>query len=104
MSDSLENQKPVSLSLRAMLCLPLLAMAGCVAEVRVASPPAEHYTPPPPPPPAPPPPVYAPPEAAEVQANEPPPALPDYEQPPCPEEGYVWTPGYWAFGPGGYYW
>jgi hypothetical protein len=26
-----------------------------------------------------------------------PPALPIYEQPPCPEEGYFWTPGYWAF-------
>ena len=22
-----------------------------------------------------------------------PPALPVYEQPPCPEEGYMWTPG-----------
>ncbi len=26
-----------------------------------------------------------------------PPALPVYEQPPCPEEGYIWTPGYWAW-------
>ncbi len=26
-----------------------------------------------------------------------PPALPVYEQPPCPAEGYIWTPGYWAF-------
>lgn len=33
-----------------------------------------------------------------------PPALPVYEQPPCPEEGYLWTPGYWAYGPAGYYW
>jgi hypothetical protein len=39
-----------------------------------------------------------------VQANEAPPPLPDYEQPPCPEEGYLWTPGYWAYAPGGYYW
>jgi hypothetical protein len=23
-----------------------------------------------------------------------PPALPVYEQPLCPEEGYIWTPGY----------
>jgi hypothetical protein len=23
-----------------------------------------------------------------------PPALPVYEQPPCPDEGYIWTPGY----------
>ncbi|MBI3476308.1 MAG: YXWGXW repeat-containing protein [Acidobacteria bacterium] len=26
-----------------------------------------------------------------------PPALPIYEQPPCPEEGYIWNPGYWDF-------
>ena len=40
----------------------------------------------------------------EVTANEAPPPLPDYEQPPCPEDGYMWTPGYWAWGGGGYYW
>ena len=33
-----------------------------------------------------------------------PPALPVYEQPPCPEPGWMWTPGYWAYGPDGYYW
>lgn len=34
-----------------------------------------------------------------------PPALPVYEQPLCPAEGYVWTPGYWAYDPDyGYYW
>lgn len=33
-----------------------------------------------------------------------PPALPVYEQPPCPDEGYLWTPGYWAYGPVGYFW
>jgi hypothetical protein len=33
-----------------------------------------------------------------------PPALPVYEQPPCPDDGYIWTPGYWAWGPYGYYW
>ena len=26
-----------------------------------------------------------------------PPALPVYEQPVCPGEGYIWTPGYWAY-------
>jgi len=26
-----------------------------------------------------------------------PPALPVYEQPLCPGEGYLWTPGYWAY-------
>jgi hypothetical protein len=30
--------------------------------------------------------------------------LPDYEQPPVPGEGYIWTPGYWAWSPDGYYW
>lgn len=34
-----------------------------------------------------------------------PPALPVYEQPPCPEEGWMWVPGYWAWGEeDGYYW
>lgn len=26
-----------------------------------------------------------------------PPPLPVYEQPVCPSEGYIWTPGYWAY-------
>jgi WXXGXW repeat (2 copies) len=26
-----------------------------------------------------------------------PPPLPIYEQPICPEEGYIWTPGFWAY-------
>lgn len=25
-------------------------------------------------------------------------------QPMCPGPGYLWTPGYWAYGPAGYYW
>jgi hypothetical protein len=35
-----------------------------------------------------------------------PPALPVYEQPICPAEGYIWTPGYWAWDDedGDYYW
>src|SRR5271165_6735409 len=33
-----------------------------------------------------------------------PPALPVYEQPPVPAEGYLWTPGYWAYGDDDYYW
>ncbi len=33
-----------------------------------------------------------------------PPVLPVYVQPPCPTPGYLWTPGYWAYGPNGYYW
>jgi len=26
-----------------------------------------------------------------------PPVLPVYVQPPCPTDGYMWTPGYWAY-------
>jgi hypothetical protein len=33
-----------------------------------------------------------------------PPVLPVYEQPLCPEPGLMWEPGYWAYGPDGYYW
>jgi hypothetical protein len=33
-----------------------------------------------------------------------PPALPVYAQPLCPGPNYIWTPGYWAWGPNGYYW
>ncbi len=34
-----------------------------------------------------------------------PPALPVYEQPICPGDGYLWTPGYWAYDDDdGYYW
>jgi len=33
-----------------------------------------------------------------------PPMIPVYTQPPCPEDGFLWTPGYWAYGPAGYYW
>ena len=33
-----------------------------------------------------------------------PPPLPVYVQPPLPELGYIWTPGYWSWGQEGYYW
>jgi WXXGXW repeat (2 copies) len=35
-----------------------------------------------------------------------PPPLPIYEQPICPGDGYIWTPGYWAYGDDfdDYYW
>lgn len=39
-----------------------------------------------------------------VSINTAPPALPVYTQPPCPVDGYMWTPGYWAYGDDGYYW
>jgi hypothetical protein len=33
-----------------------------------------------------------------------PPPLPVYEQPVCPDAGYMWTPGYWAYAQEGYFW
>lgn len=33
-----------------------------------------------------------------------PPPIPVYAQPPIPDEGYLWVPGYWAWGQQGYYW
>ena len=39
-----------------------------------------------------------------VSVNLAPPPLPVYVQPPCPEPGYLWVPGYWAWDDGAYYW
>jgi hypothetical protein len=40
-----------------------------------------------------------------ISVNFGPPAIPVYEQPICPTDGYLWTPGYWAYDDGdGYYW
>src|SRR5580658_2589172 len=79
----------VAVSLRSTAVAALVvSLTACVAQVRVAAPPV----------------AYVDPAAVEIQANEAPPPLPDYEQPPCPEDGYLWTPGYWAWGGGGYYW
>jgi len=43
-------------------------------------------------------------ETQTAVAPDPPPALPDYDQPEAPGDGYIWTPGYWAYAPQGYYW
>ena len=40
----------------------------------------------------------------QVYASQPPPPLPEYSQPPCPGDNYMWTPGYWSYGDAGYYW
>src|SRR5271154_1491527 len=42
--------------------------------------------------------------AVGISVHVGPPALPVYVQPPCPTEGFLWTPGYWAYGNAGYYW
>jgi WXXGXW repeat (2 copies) len=40
-----------------------------------------------------------------ISVNFGPPALPVYEQPILPAQGFLWTPGYWAYeSAGGYYW
>ena len=41
-----------------------------------------------------------------ISVNLAPPELPVYEQPPIPDNGYLWTPGYWAWSDDeqGYYW
>jgi hypothetical protein len=46
------------------------------------------------------------PAAVSVSISIAPPAIPVYEQPPCPGGGYMWTPGYWAYDPAlaNYYW
>ena len=77
-----------------------ILLGGCVIQERVDAPPPRSYAPPTPPTPS----DYAEPVEGEMRAQEAPPPLPEYEQPPCPEDGYLWTPGYWAWGGGGYYW
>jgi len=43
--------------------------------------------------------------SVSIYANIAPPMLPVYEQPMCPGDGYIWTPGYWAYdNVDGYYW
>ncbi|MGP8164324.1 MAG: YXWGXW repeat-containing protein [Steroidobacteraceae bacterium] len=39
-----------------------------------------------------------------MSVNMAPPELPVYEQPAIPDEGYLWTPGYWGWSGDGYYW
>ena len=66
----------------ALACVSAIALTACVVSPYQAEPVA----------------------VAQEQASEPPPPLPVYEQPPCPEEGYIWTPGLWRWGPEGYFW
>ena len=39
-----------------------------------------------------------------ISTYAPPPPLPVYFQPPCPTDGYLWAPGYWAYTDDGYFW
>src|ERR1700685_2559120 len=90
----------------AVILSAATVLGGCVVRATVPPPPPPPrvYVQPAPPPPPPPAAYVAPAVDVEVTANEAPPPLPDSEQPPCPEDGYLWTPGYWAWSAAGYYW
>ncbi|MEP6885238.1 MAG: hypothetical protein ABJC66_10860 [Gammaproteobacteria bacterium] len=110
MSTPRKNHRHLALPLGgvALAFLAATLLGGCVVQERVGPPP-RAYVPPPPP-------AYADQgyvnqayadpgsDDVEARASEAPPPLPEYDQPPCPEDGYMWTPGYWAWGGGGYYW
>src|SRR5258708_1402810 len=44
--------------------------------------------------------------SVNISVGVPPPELPVYDQPPMPDDGYLWTPGYWAWSENAqdYYW
>ena len=42
--------------------------------------------------------------SAAINVTVAPPPLPEYDQPPLPEIGYLWSPGYWAWDGSDYYW
>jgi YXWGXW repeat-containing protein len=100
MSTSLKRSLFAAAPVRGVSIMLALATGALLAGCIVAAPAPRVYAPPPPPPP---PPAYETP-GDEAQAAEAPPPLPEYPQPPCPVEGYLWTPGYWAYAPAGYYW
>lgn len=83
--DSVNNTKSAAAPLLrgALLVGAALLLGGCVTGGGYESP------------------YYA--ASAGVEINQPPPPLPAYAQPPCPGDGYLWVPGYWAYS-GGYYW
>ena len=41
---------------------------------------------------------------ADYTVSAPPPPIPDYQAPPCPDPNDIWQPGYWSWGTAGYYW
>jgi len=45
-----------------------------------------------------------PPNGAPQGIEQAPPPIPDYQQPPAPGDGDIWTPGYWAWTGDGYEW
>ena len=79
----------VSLRNTALAALAV-GLTGCVAQVRVAGPPVAYVEP-----------GYVDVQAQRRRHRR---CLTICEQPPCPEDGYLWTPGYWGWANGGYYW
>jgi len=84
---------------RLLVLSGIVLLGGCAVQARVYAPPPVYVAPPV---------VHAevvaPAVEVSVTATEPPPPLPDYEQPPIPADGYIWTPGYWHYGAAGYFW
>jgi YXWGXW repeat-containing protein len=42
--------------------------------------------------------------AVGISVRVAPPPIPVYEQPICPGDGFMWTPGYWGYANGDYFW
>jgi WXXGXW repeat (2 copies) len=40
----------------------------------------------------------------QLSVNIAPPVIAVFDQPPCPGDGYIWTPGYYQYGDYGWYW
>jgi hypothetical protein len=40
----------------------------------------------------------------QISVNVAPPPIAVFDQPPCPGDGYIWTPGYYQYGDYGYFW
>ena len=40
----------------------------------------------------------------QFSVNIAPPVIAVFDQPPCPGDGYIWTPGYYQYGDCGYNW
>jgi hypothetical protein len=116
------NMAPVNNAHPAPLAQPV-AFSSQPTQVaqQTAPPPPDQYNPPPPPPPAgqnmanPDNGAYQDAQAYEQldeegqappaeYADQPPPQLPEYDQPIAPAPNYIWTPGYWYWAPAGYYW
>jgi hypothetical protein len=72
--------------MRTLFSLRTLLLAGSMGLVSLAPAPAKAQI------------------AVGISIRVAPPAIPVYVQPACPVAGYLWTPGYWAYGDVGYYW